>query len=92
MTHPPIPPKCKFFHNANSYWVPIIAAVAEVEWRKRAARWEELIDALYNDQGNLVERHRQPGTNGRFSLFRTAANICYDHAELWRKWGEENKQ
>ena len=77
-----------------NYWLdkpgedirPIIAAVAEVEWRKRAARWEQLIDALWNRWYPGISDPL--GLAGRKVQFRASANECYANARAWRAWGE----
>jgi hypothetical protein len=60
----------------------IIAAVYEVEWRKRAERWMR-IETKYHPVGTL----------GRANYFRwkwasTKSLEAFKNAVLWRAWGE----
>jgi hypothetical protein len=65
----------------NNWWIPIIAAVAEVEWRKRAVRWEDVKNAPWGE-------HRAVVSERRWIRYCEACNECYENARAWRKWGE----
>lgn len=56
----------------------IIAAVAEVEWRRRAERWESLALHYYNDFHPCV----------REQYFWDMHGIARRNADAWRAWGE----
>lgn len=103
MTHPKLPPKSVVFdllmntsaiEDSNllcDYETQIIAAVAEVEWRKRAARWEALINVSYQRWRIKVERSDLPIPTPDWNRFRRPADQCYDIAKQWREWGEGEK-
>ena len=105
MSHPPIPPKSRYFewneedqewdfiyheyqmnepheHHIGLDWlladwdIPYIAAVAEVEWLKRADRWQEVSQRSYE---------RNPD-NTRADTWMVYGWMCKDNAKLWRKW------
>ncbi len=67
---------------------PFIAAVAEVEWRRRARRWEELIDAIWRRFHNHKSERYPCTDDGRTARCRERANECYANALKWRAWGE----
>lgn len=76
-----------YLHHPNRYaaYRDIIAAVAEVEWRKQAERWHQVwsraADRYLADTKN---QHRLRQMN------RADANMekCFDIAREWRAWGE----
>lgn len=67
---------------------PIVASIAEVEWRRRAARWEKLIDNIWN-RFHAHKSDRFPPHDDRTFAIRKSADQCYDHARAWREWGEQ---
>lgn len=93
--HPPIPPKSILLsnleHSIKRMGVFAVACIAEVEWRKRAARWNALAERL---MGRMLKRRN--GTTGHLrSILRPRRDAyweCQDKAleiaEQWRAWGE----
>jgi hypothetical protein len=59
---------------------PIIASVAEVEWRKRAERWHALADK------NILNPSSDKVRTGHFVQRAVRAE---ENAEAWRAWGEQ---
>jgi len=57
----------------------IVAAFAEVEWRKRADRW-------WHIKGRLLQRERVNETR-RFTRLFFARKQAENNADAWRKWG-----
>ena len=90
MSHPPVPPSLKFFQvcedgsidfcfNGYPFCIGktnafVLAAVAEVEWRKRAERWQELALCYSPD--------------GRGALYWAYADVAESNIRAWRAWGE----
>lgn len=64
----------------------IIAAVAEVEWRKLAARWEDLKDLIYFSwEGGAPPKEHED----RFERMQSACTAAYENARAWREWGKQ---
>jgi len=64
----------------------IISAVAEVEWRKRAARWEDLKDRIYFSwEGGAPSKEHE----ARFERMQYACNVAYENVQAWREWGKQ---
>ena len=83
----PIDPLPKY----HAWKRPILAAVAEVEWRKRAARWCKLRDGVFDKW--LLMQERAPDESWveehwLYGLSQCAENKCYEIAKEWRAWGE----
>ena len=92
MNHPPVPLKSRRFHqyvcgkvvfDYSGAWQDIeecpkdlIAAIAEVEWRKRAERWHRLANSHRLDS----KRHED---------YWKAGELCDEHADAWRAWAEQ---
>ena len=65
-------------------WRPIIAAVAEVEWRKRADR----LKGLWSRQD--VAFYRSPHTSiARMKKLEQEILIATTNADAWREWGSK---
>lgn len=58
----------------------IVAAVAEVEWRKRADRWTSV----------RLKRFRRGHTGLKSHNMVLYSNACHDCAEAWREWAKES--
>ena len=68
----------------------IMCAVAEVEWDKRARRWQELGERII---GRMLE-HKNGTTgylrkflNPRANRYYSMSQKCLNTAEQWRAWG-----
>lgn len=69
----------------------IIAAVAEVEWRKRAERWALVCEWLIS-KGHEHQFHGYGFTKPGSKLLAECINRvsdCKSYAWQWRKWGEK---
>lgn len=62
----------------------IVAAVAEVEWRKRAERWEKLY-VTYSIP--LLKREEHQIFRHRGNRFKVEAGKAIINALAWRAWG-----
>jgi hypothetical protein len=95
MSKLPIPPKSKWdFSEAEEYTGTrreITACVAEVEWRKRAARWDALIYRLWRRWWDSGGNSRYPAAvnEPRTERFRAQSSACYANAMQAREWGKE---
>lgn len=74
---------------ANRYERFLIAAAAEVEWRKRAERWQVIWRHLHY-RGHKIEFHGhgfyEPGSK-RINFADNRISECKHIAQQWRKWG-----
>ncbi len=61
---------------------PYIAAIAEVEWLKRADRWHKVSQRSYD---------RNPDST-RSDHWMVNGFICKDNSKLWRKWEQSMLQ
>lgn len=59
----------------------IIASYAEVEWRKRAERWEF-----------LCFKYEMLIPSARYRQFEAAQSQAEQHASAWRAWAEGEKK
>ena len=62
----------------------IMCAVAEVEWRKRAERWQKLYVAY---QMPMIKRKEHQIFRHRGSRFKVEAGKAIINALEWRAWG-----
>lgn len=68
----------------------IIAAVAEVEWRKRAERWRELYRKIIEKYTIYVPLTGKDAD--RVDKYVSQENAAYKTAEAWRAWAEEDNE
>lgn len=100
MTHPKLnpklPPKWKWKRVElllgdlpRSY----VAAIIEIEWRKRAAEICARQDVVFTDLWNLIKRRRIPKwretQEAKYKKLQTEEARCYEIAKAWREWGKE---
>lgn len=73
-------------------WRKIIAAVAEVDWLKRAKRWDVLkgrilLRAVGDPEGE--RKWRWDGDFKKLLRFREASKRAEENAKAWREWGAQ---
>lgn len=69
--------------DAGAFKRTVIAAVAEVEWRKRCDRWGRLADLCLNGSMRVIP-HRAARRDAYVQKWIEAE----EHADAWRTWGE----
>lgn len=86
--------ECHFPHSIAVYdppdaWRPVLAAYYEVEWRKRAERWEKLFHKYHQYfQVKLPNGVLCDGVgSARSEAFRKPWNEAKANALAWRAWG-----
>lgn len=72
----------------NAHWRQVVAAVAEIEWRRRAKRWEKLLIkcSLWCD-GEYYTMN--PKNQARHNFLSRGLSQCLLNAEAWRAWAEQ---